>query len=109
MQRKSCPSDLSEELSREIQYLLPQPKTGGRPAKHDRIAILNAILYLVCTGCAWPLLSLDLPHWKTVYHYFRRRRSCEFAVQFGRCRSRNAPSLKQRRQKSRWLMSARAR
>src|ERR1019366_750677 len=71
MQRKSYPSDLSEEQSRKIQYLLPQPKTGGRPAKHDRIAILNAILYLVRTGCAWRLLPHDLPHWKTVYHYFR--------------------------------------
>jgi transposase len=71
IQRKSYPSDLSEEQSRKIQYLLPQPKTGGRPAKHDRIAILNAILYLVRTGCAWRLLPHDLPHWKTVYHYFR--------------------------------------
>jgi len=71
MQRKRYPTDLTEEQSRQIQYLLPQPKTGGRPAKHDRIAILNAILYLVRTGCAWRLLPHDLPHWKTVYHYFR--------------------------------------
>jgi transposase len=71
MQRKRYPSDLTEEQSHQIQYLLPQPKMGGRPAKHDRIAILNAILYLVRTGCAWRLLPHDLPHWKTVYHYFR--------------------------------------
>ena len=41
------------------------------PAKHDRLAILNAILYLVRTGCAWRLLPHDMPSWKTVYHYFR--------------------------------------
>ena len=71
MQRGRYPSDLTEKQCRRIEPLLPAPKSGGRPAKHDRLAILNAILYLVRTGCAWRLLPHDLPHWKTVYHYFR--------------------------------------
>jgi putative transposase len=33
--------------------------------------ILNAIFYIVRSGCAWRLLPHDLPPWKTVYHYFR--------------------------------------
>jgi len=71
MKRGRYPSDLTEKQCQRIEALLPAPKIGGRPAKHDRVAILNAILYLVRTGCAWRLLPHDLPHWKTVYHYFR--------------------------------------
>jgi putative transposase len=33
--------------------------------------MLNAILYLLRSGCAWRLLPHDLPSWKTMYHYFR--------------------------------------
>jgi len=33
--------------------------------------ILNAIFYVVKSGCAWRLLPHDFPPWKTVYHYFR--------------------------------------
>jgi putative transposase len=71
MNRASYPTDLTNRQSARIEHLVPGPKAGGRPAKHDRLAILNAILYLVRTGCAWRLLPHDLPPWKTVYHYFR--------------------------------------
>lgn len=71
VKRANYPSDLTEKQCQRIHSLLPPPKTGGRPAKHGRLAILNAILYLVRTGCAWRLLPHDLPPWKTVYHYFR--------------------------------------
>ena len=33
--------------------------------------ILDAVFYVVRSGCAWRLLSHDFPPWKTVYHYFR--------------------------------------
>ena len=33
--------------------------------------ILDAIFYVVRSGCAWRLLPHDFPPWKTVYHYFR--------------------------------------
>src|ERR1039457_3892600 len=71
MKRPSYPSDLSDEQWKRMERLVPAPKLGGRPVKHDRLAILNAILYLVRSGCAWRLLPHDMPHWKTVYHYFR--------------------------------------
>jgi transposase len=32
---------------------------------------LEAIFYVLKSGCAWRLLPHDLPRWKTVYHYFR--------------------------------------
>ena len=36
--------------------------------------ILNAIFYLVRSGCAWRLLPRDLPPWQTVYHSCRQWR-----------------------------------
>jgi putative transposase len=33
--------------------------------------ILNAIFYIVRSGCAWRLLPHDFPPWKTIHHYFR--------------------------------------
>ena len=68
MKRPSYPSDLSDEQWKRMERLVPAPKLGGRPVKHDRLAILNAILYLVRSGCAWRLLPHDMPSWKTVYH-----------------------------------------
>ena len=50
------------------------PDQRGRPRKYEWLEIINSILYLVRTGCAWRMLPNDLPVWKTVYHYFRRLR-----------------------------------
>ena len=33
---------------------------------------VNAVLYLVKTGCQWRMLPNDFPPWKTVYTFFRR-------------------------------------
>ncbi|MEJ7861625.1 MAG: IS5 family transposase [Pyrinomonadaceae bacterium] len=53
---------------------LPKQERGGRPAKYERREILNAIFYLVRTGCAWRYLPREYPAWKTVSHYFREWR-----------------------------------
>lgn len=44
----------------------------GRPRKWELWQIINAILYVVRTGCQWRMLPKDLPPWQTVYGYFRR-------------------------------------
>jgi putative transposase len=36
--------------------------------------VLDAIFYIVRSGCAWRLLPHDFPPWKTIHHYFRRWR-----------------------------------
>ena len=41
---------------------------------HPLREILDAIFYIVRSGCAWRLLPHDFPPWKTVHHYFRTRR-----------------------------------
>jgi transposase len=66
------PSDTSDEQWTVIEPLLPQVNTGGRPEKHARRAIVDAILYVVRTGCSWRQLPADFPPWQTVYWYFVR-------------------------------------
>jgi transposase len=55
-----------------IEPLLPPAKTGGRPEKHPRRDVVDAILYVVRAGCAWRALPADFPPWETVYWYFTR-------------------------------------
>jgi putative transposase len=43
----------------------------GRPCTHSKREIIDAILYIVRGGIPWRMIPNDLPHWKTVYHYFR--------------------------------------
>ncbi|MBF8189789.1 IS5 family transposase [Nonomuraea sp. K274] len=66
------PSDLTDEQWELIEPLLPEPNTGGRPEKHPRREIVNAILYVVRSGCPWRYLPTDLPPWQTVYWYFQQ-------------------------------------
>lgn len=44
----------------------------GRPRKWEMWQIINAILYVVRTGCQWRMLPKDFAPWQTVYGYFRR-------------------------------------
>ncbi|WP_460716109.1 transposase [Microbispora hainanensis] len=66
------PSDLTDGQWEQIQALLPAPNADGRPEKHSRREIVNAILYLVRSGCPWRYLPRDLPPWQTVYWHFQR-------------------------------------
>lgn len=74
MPRKAYPTDLSEQEWDIIEPYVPKPKPGGRPAEHGRREIINAIAYVLRSGCAWRLLPHDLPPWSTVYDYFRQWR-----------------------------------
>lgn len=70
------PTDLTDEEWNQINSLVPKPKSGkgkrGRPLKLERRTLLNAIFYVVRSGCAWRLLPKDFGPWQTVYGYFRR-------------------------------------
>lgn len=69
---RSYPSDLTDAQWVLVEPLLPPVRTGGRPGKHPRRAIVDAILYVVRTGCSWWQLPADFPPWQTVYWYFVR-------------------------------------
>lgn len=71
---KSYPTNLSNRQWQLINPLIPPAKPGGRPRTVDMRSILNAIFYLLVSGCAWAMLPGDFPPYKTVYHYFRKWR-----------------------------------
>ena len=71
MNRQPYPTDLSDAEWHRLAPLVPRPKAGGRPPKYPRREIVNAILYVVRSGCAWRLLPHEFPSWRVVYHYFR--------------------------------------
>ena len=68
---KSYPSNLTPAQWR---FIAPAAKPGGRPRQVDMQAVLNAILYVLSSGCAWRMLPGDFPAWQTVYTYFRNWR-----------------------------------
>ena len=68
--KKTYPSDLRDEEWALLDPLIPRARKAGRPEKYPKRAILNAIFYLVRSGCAWRMLPSDLPPWKLVWHYF---------------------------------------
>lgn len=73
MSRKDYPSDVTDKQWQIIEKLLPKPAKRGRKPL-DRRTILNAILYVVRTGCQWRALPHDFPNWKSVYTVFWRWR-----------------------------------
>jgi putative transposase len=50
--------------------LLPTPRRVGRPRTVDLRAVVNAILYILATGCQWRALPKDFPPRSTVQYYF---------------------------------------
>ena len=59
--RTAYPSDLTDAEWAQVCRVIPAPKPGGRPAKHDRREVVNALLYVARTGCQWRALPHDLP------------------------------------------------
>lgn len=67
-------TDLTDEQWALIAPHLPPPRPGGRPRQTNLRDVVDAILYLLRTGCQWRLLPRDFPPWGTVWSYFRRWR-----------------------------------
>lgn len=72
--RRHYDTDLTEQQWQILEPLIPPAKPGGRPAKYCRREIVNALLYVLRTGCAWRLLPHDFPPWRSVYGYFAQWR-----------------------------------
>jgi len=67
-------SDLTNRQWQLIRQLLPQrSRLGRRPI--DRRRVVNAILYVVRTGCQWRMLPKSFPNWSTVYGIFWKWRN----------------------------------
>ena len=74
MSREAYPSDLSDAEWEFVAPLIPPAKSGGRPRTVDIREVLDAIFYVLRSGCAWRMLPHDFPNWQTVYTYFRNWR-----------------------------------
>ena len=67
------PSDLSDTEWEQIKDVFHiDYRRGGRPPKHGKRELLNAIFYVAKTGCQWRFLPKSYPPWQTVYTYFRK-------------------------------------
>ena len=64
-------TDLTDAAWAFVAPVLPAARPGGRPRTTNLRAVLNAIFYLLRTGCQWRLLPREFPPCGTVYHYFQ--------------------------------------
>jgi putative transposase len=72
--RKPYPTDLSDTQWSRLRSYLPTPNAQGRPRTHSLRDVLDAIFYVLKSGCHWRLLPHDFPPWSTVYYHFRKLR-----------------------------------
>ena len=67
-------TQLTPEQYELLCSLLPTAKTTGRPRTVNMMLVIQGILYVLVTGCAWRLLPQEYPPYSTVYYYFRQWR-----------------------------------
>jgi transposase len=69
------PSDLTDGQWAKLEPLLREPRGArhaeGRPRKYPLRRVVDAVLYVVKTGCQWRQMPTDFPPWQTVYQQFR--------------------------------------
>jgi putative transposase len=63
-------SDTTYKEWKLLRRLLPKQGRIGRPSKWELRVIMDAILYILATGCQWRALPKDFPPFTTVQHYF---------------------------------------
>jgi putative transposase len=74
MKRKPYPSDLNDAEWAILEPHIPLGKSGGRPCEVDMREVINAIFYVLRSGCSWDMLPHDFPPKGTVYDYFNKWR-----------------------------------
>ncbi|WP_408612944.1 transposase [Candidatus Accumulibacter contiguus] len=71
------------------------PLGWGRPRLVNTREVVNAIFYLLKTGCQWRSLPHDFPPWPVVFYYFKKWRNQGTWAQLNQaltqCSQRNAP------------------
>jgi transposase len=68
-------SSLTDAQWAIIEPLLPRtnPALGGRPPVHSRRLLIDTVLYVLASGCAWRMVPHDLAPWNTAYRWFADR------------------------------------
>ena len=70
--QRAYPSDRTSAQWERLSPLIPPLNPEAAYHLHERREIVNAILYVLRSGCPWRSLPHDLPAWGTVYYYFRK-------------------------------------
>ena len=72
-EKQQYTSDLSGEEWGIVRPLLPLEHDGpGRPIEQDMRQVVNAIFYVVRTGCQWANLPKDYPNYNSVFYHYRK-------------------------------------
>jgi putative transposase len=71
---RSYATDFTDAEWECLEPHIPPPGRLGRPRVHATRQILDAVFYVLKSGCPWRLLPRDFPPWETVYCWFRRWR-----------------------------------
>src|SRR5271170_2071426 len=61
------PSDLTDDEWARVKPFIPPPKPGGGKRRTDMRAVMNAVMYILSTGCQWRYLPKDFPPYSTVH------------------------------------------
>jgi len=64
------PSDVTDAEWAIVAPLIPPQRQGGRHRETDMREVMNAVRYVLRTGCQWRQLPKDFPPRSTVYNYF---------------------------------------
>lgn len=68
--RRAYPTDLTDEQWALVEPWLSERAWTGRPRTLDLREVVNAVLYLLRTGCQWRYLPHEFPHWCSVRYYY---------------------------------------
>src|SRR5215213_7216970 len=71
--KMSYSTDLTEAEWKCLQSYVPAPKHRGRPRIHSTREILNAVFYVLKSGCPWRLLPRNFPPWERLNAALRER------------------------------------
>src|ERR1700736_2038077 len=69
--QRAYASHLTDAQWELLRPLIPPLCPDAAYHVHARREIVNAILYVLRSGCPWRLLPHEFPAWGTVYFYFR--------------------------------------
>jgi putative transposase len=64
------PSDPSGAERKRVEAIFDRFRFSGL----DPRELLNAVFYLIKSGCQWRMLPKEFPPWQTVYYHFRKWR-----------------------------------
>lgn len=70
--RREYNSEVSEAEWKRMAWMIPKAQGAGRPLELDLRLVINAIFYVLVTGCQWRNLPNDYPNPNSVYYHFRK-------------------------------------